>query len=72
MTTTTALATNIPLMVIAFALWTGIPLWMVLKRPDRKPSQARTVPQYRRAHAAPQARVASPAWNVDRLRLTGR
>jgi hypothetical protein len=72
MTTTTALAINIPLMVIAFALMTGIPLWLVFKHPDRQPAVARAVPQYRRGHAAPRARVAAAAWNVDRLRLTGR
>ena len=73
MTTMTALAINVPLMVLAFALWTGIPLWMVFKRPDRKPP--RVVPQYRRVRAGRQARevrAASPAWNVDRLRLSGR
>ncbi|HYA50086.1 MAG TPA: hypothetical protein VEG33_02830 [Streptosporangiaceae bacterium] len=29
---------NIPLMVLAFALWVGIPMWMVLRRPDRDPT----------------------------------
>ncbi len=69
----TALAINVPLMVLAFALWTGIPLWMVFRRPDRKPP--RVVPQYRRVRAGRQARegrAASPAWNADRLRLSGR
>ena len=32
----TWLLLNIPLMVLFFALWAGIPLWLVLKRPDRK------------------------------------
>jgi hypothetical protein len=49
MTTTTALAVNILLMVLAFALWTGIPLWLVLKHPDRKPGRAA---HYGRAAAA--------------------
>ena len=31
---------NIPLMVLFFALWAGIPMWLVLKRPDRKPTLA--------------------------------
>lgn len=35
MTTTTALAINVPLMVLAFALITGIPQWLVFKHPDR-------------------------------------
>jgi hypothetical protein len=25
---------NIPLMALVFALWVGIPLWLVLRRPD--------------------------------------
>ena len=29
---------NIPLAVLFFALWAGIPMWLVLKRPDRGPS----------------------------------
>lgn len=66
MTTTTALAINIPLMVVFLALWTGIPLWLVLKHPDRKPVPAATVPAYRRH----QVKRAGPAraWRVDRLR----
>ena len=39
---------NIPLMVLAFALWVGIPMWMVLRRPDRDPRETRTVPAYLR------------------------
>jgi len=39
---------NIPLMVIAFALWVGIPMWMILRRPDRDPRETRTVPAYLR------------------------
>ena len=31
---------NIPLMVVFIALWTGIPLWMVLKRKDTEPTVA--------------------------------
>jgi hypothetical protein len=31
---------NIPLAVLFFALWVGIPLWLVLKHPDRKPAPA--------------------------------
>ena len=29
-----ALWMNIPLMVLVFALWVGIPLWLVLRRKD--------------------------------------
>jgi hypothetical protein len=31
---------NIPLTVLFFALWTGIPMWLVLRHPDRKPTMA--------------------------------
>lgn len=40
------LLANIPLMVLFFALVVGIPMWMVLKRPDRNPRHTRTVPAY--------------------------
>ena len=43
----TALWMNIPLMVLAFALWAGVPLWLVLRRVDwqGKP-EIRSVPAY--------------------------
>jgi hypothetical protein len=31
---------DIPLMVLFLALMTGIPLWLVLRHPDRKPTVA--------------------------------
>ncbi len=31
---------DIPLMVLFLALMTGIPLWLVLRHPDRKPAVA--------------------------------
>jgi hypothetical protein len=31
---------NIPLMVLFFALWVGIPMWLVLRRPDTGPQAA--------------------------------
>jgi hypothetical protein len=36
----TWLLMNIPLMIVFVALWAGIPAWLVLKRPDRKPELA--------------------------------
>ncbi len=36
----TWLLMNIPLMIVFVALWAGIPLWLVLRRPDRKPALA--------------------------------
>jgi hypothetical protein len=59
---------NIPLMVLAFALWAGIPLWLVARRADwhSKP-EARAVPAYLTvpAHAA---RGATPI-RTARVRL---
>jgi hypothetical protein len=53
----TWLLMNIPLMVLFVALWVGIPTWLVLKRPDRKPELAvapavRTLPAVRHEDAA--------------------
>lgn len=31
---------NILLMAVFFGLWVGIPTWLILKRPDRKPTLA--------------------------------
>ena len=31
---------NVPLMVLFVALWVGIPTWLVLKHPDKKPTLA--------------------------------
>jgi len=36
----TWLLLNIPLMILFFALWVGIPLWLVRNHPDRKPTLA--------------------------------
>jgi hypothetical protein len=33
---------NVPLMVMFFALWVGIPTWLVLKHPDKQPTLAAT------------------------------
>jgi len=40
---------NIPLMVLAFGAWVGVPLWIVLRHPDRPPRENRAVPAYLRA-----------------------
>jgi hypothetical protein len=37
---------NIPLCILAFGLMSGVPLWMVLRRPDRNPAETRSVPAY--------------------------
>jgi hypothetical protein len=46
---------NIPLMALAFALWTGIPLWLVLRHPDRHPRETRAIPLYLRQRVVAQA-----------------
>jgi hypothetical protein len=38
----TWLTMNIPLMVLFFALWAGIPMWLVLRRPDAGPESSAT------------------------------
>jgi hypothetical protein len=65
---------NIPLMVLAFALWVGIPLWLVLRRPDwRGKPEARTVPAYMARRATPvraaRVRLPRPAGYDGRLTL---
>lgn len=42
---------NIPLMALAFALWVGVPMWLVLRHPDRHPRETRVVPAYLRQRA---------------------
>jgi hypothetical protein len=44
--TATILWVTIPLVALAFGLWTGIPLWMIFRHPDRDPREARTIPAY--------------------------
>ena len=54
---------NIPLMVLAFGLMTGIPMWLVIRRRDwhHKP-EARAVPAYLERRVAPaRVRVSRPA-----------
>ena len=36
----TWLLLNVPLMVLFFVLWVGVPMWLVLKRPDTRPAPA--------------------------------
>ena len=48
MTTADILWMNIPLAMLFFALWVGIPLWMIHRHPDRHPRETRTVSAYLR------------------------
>jgi hypothetical protein len=36
----TWLLLNVPLAVLFFALWVGVPMWLVLKHPDTGPAPA--------------------------------
>jgi hypothetical protein len=38
----TQLLYNIPLMVLFFALWVGIPTWLVIRHPDTGPEATQT------------------------------
>ena len=54
---TTMLWVNVLLAAGFIALWAGIPLWLVLKRPDARPQPAAAAPAVRpvpkpRVHAA--------------------
>jgi hypothetical protein len=37
------LALNVPLMIIFFGLWVGVPAWLVLRHPDEGPAAAPAV-----------------------------
>ena len=62
---------NIPLMVLFFGLWVGIPMCMVFKRPDRHPRETRTVPAYMQEQPVP-AVVPAQQWSPARVRVQRR
>ena len=51
---------NIPLMALFFALWVGVPMWMILKRPDRDPRETRTIPAYLQKRVPAQRQTPAP------------
>ena len=62
---------NIPLMALFFALWVGVPMWMIFKRPDRDPRETRTIPVYLRKRSTagmPAQRTLVPE-NAERREL---
>ena len=61
---------NIPLMILAFGVWTGVPLWLVLRHPDRHPSEGRTVPAYLRETRTKPARIKARAYDGQRGLVT--
>jgi hypothetical protein len=54
---------NIPLGAMIFAIWTGVPLWLVLKHPDISPGSRVPDPDpgARVPDPAPGARIPDPA-----------
>ena len=63
---------NIPLMVLFFGLWVGIPMWMIFKRPDRHPRESRTIPAYLRQPAAVAVPAPKPRGATGRVRIERR
>lgn len=54
---------NILLSAVAFGIIVGVPLWTVLRHPDRNPAETRRLPTYLRPQ--PRTRAAAspaPAW----------
>ena len=53
---------NMPLAAAFFAAWVGVPMWLILRHPDRGPAQATAqAPVQAPAQALVQARQAAPA-----------
>ena len=64
---------NIPLMALFLALWVGVPMWMIIKHPDRDPRETRTVPVYLRKRSTagmPAQRTLVPE-DAERRELVG-
>jgi hypothetical protein len=67
MMTAQVLWMNIPLMILAFGVWVGVPLWLVLRHPDRHPRETRSVPAYLRARRPQRpARIRARAYDGQR------
>jgi hypothetical protein len=56
---------NVPLAVLFIAAWSGIPLWMVLRHPDRRDEPAIRVPA-QAVQADPAGLQLEPAPDGDR------
>jgi hypothetical protein len=71
MMTAQVLWLNIPLMILAFGVWVGVPLWLVLRHPDRHPGENRSVPAYLRpARPKRPARIRAGAYDGHRGLVT--
>jgi len=73
MTTADILWMNIPLAMLFFALWVGIPMWMIYRHPDRHPRETRTLPAYlrQRTSAGPGAQQVPARDEAERRELVG-
>jgi hypothetical protein len=71
MMTAQVLWMNIPLMILAFGVWVGVPLWLVLRHPDRHPGESRSVPAYLRERWPKRpARIRAHAYDGERGLVT--
>jgi hypothetical protein len=66
MMTAQVLWMNVPLMILAFGVWAGVPLWLVLRHPDRHPSESRSMPAYLRETRTRSAWVNARAYHGQR------
>ncbi|MGH3278637.1 MAG: hypothetical protein ACRDNW_05800 [Trebonia sp.] len=58
-----ALWLNILLCTAAFGIVVGVPMWMVLRHPDRDPAETRRLPAYLRPEPKTEtATPPAPAW----------
>ena len=73
MTTADILWMNIPLAMLFFALWVGIPMWMIYRHPDRHPRETRALPAYlrQRTSAGPAAQRVPATDGAGRRELVG-
>ena len=61
---------NVPLMILAFGIWTGVPLWLVLRHPDRHPGEGRTGLAYLRETRTKPVRINARAYDGQRGLVT--
>ena len=61
---------NIPLAVAFFAVWVGIPMWLVLKHPDRGPAPV-AAPVQARQTALVEPRIAVAPQHAGQLAGVG-
>jgi hypothetical protein len=61
---------NVPLALAFWAIWTGVPLWVVLKHPDTGEEPARTRADVHQRPAMPSPNAPPPA-DGDRRELAG-